>query len=252
VSLLVVALALVVAAADPAPAGAPVAGAAADLVAVPIAALTQAEIIAREEAAIVALGTYRVRFTKRERIDGRLQEAQTYELLIRPAGAAPLAIVGEAVGGNVQGRKLLYNGALRRDEFLVREGGLLGIAGSLWLSLDSGMAREDSNHPMTNMGFASVIAYIKADAQKTAPFGGHVRVRAGVDVDGYCILWRTPPGAANTYCREAYICFDPQTFLIRRVTLYDASGIKEDLRYQVLAQGLSPAPTAFTPAGAGL
>lgn len=248
---LVVALALVVVGADPAPApptAAPPVAPPSD----PVAALSQAEIIAREEAAIVALGTYRVRFTKRERIDGRLQDAQTYELLIKPAGAAPLAIVGEAVAGDVKGRKLLYNGALRRDEFLVREGGLFSVAGSLWLSLDSAMARQDSNHPMINMGFSSVIEYIKSDAEKTAPLGGHIRARAGLDVDGYCILWRTPPGATGTYCREAYICFDPKTFLIRRVTLYDASGVKEDLRYHVLAQGLAPAAATFTPAGAGL
>lgn len=216
----------------------------------PFATATAEELVLREQASVAALGTYRLRFTKDELVDGKMTGVQVTEVLVRQS---PPAVVAEIVSGVSRGQRFLYNPAIRKDELRVVDAGLLGIIGGLWININSPLTRADTNHPVTNLGLGPILKHIKNDVDLAKAFGGHVRHDVGFDDHGaWCIRWTAPKDAKNLYCRESVLCTDPKTSLLTSAKIADERGVFEDLRFEVLAQNLVVAESAFTPEGAGL
>lgn len=200
--------------------------------------------------ALGELGTYRVRLTKAERISGELLPSQVMELEIRES---PRAIRGEVVGGPAKGRKLLYNQKLRAKELRVREAGLLRFAGAVWLDLDSSLAKKDTTHAITDLGYGALLELLGRDLEKGKAFGGHSRKDEGFDHRGsWCIRFTAPQGGKGLYADEALVCFEPASGLMSRIEVSDGGKVKERFEYELLDQGLSLKDEDFTPDAFGL
>ncbi|MFZ5440923.1 MAG: DUF1571 domain-containing protein, partial [Myxococcota bacterium] len=100
-------------------------------------------LLALSAQAIGELGPYQYIMVKQERIRGELQGEQTIRTTIREE---PNAIRLEYLKGPAAGRKLIYNSAVKKSEFRVREAGFLSVIGGLWLPVNSDLTRGDSNH----------------------------------------------------------------------------------------------------------
>lgn len=195
------------------------------------------------------LGIYRVTLEKAERVDGEVLPPQTLELLVREK---PQAIYVEFVKGPAKGRRILYNSELRKDELRVKEAGILGFAGALWLSLDSGMTRKDSNHPVNMLGFGPMVALLEKEIATARPFGGLRRTSAGFENGLWCSRYEAPPGAKGLYAKWTRICGDPVVGLPSTIEVHDAKGFRERLRFTNVRREKRPPPGAFTLEGHGL
>lgn len=206
-------------------------------------------LLQKEQAAAAALGTYRVRFKKNERINGTMSGTQTMELLVRQAPT--FAVVAEVKAGPNTGRRFLYNAALNKDELYVRESGLLSVVG-VWFKIDNAITRIDTNHPVTNLGLAPLLGHIRNDQVRGQQLGGHTRVDEGADKDGnWCMRWTAPKGATGLYAEVSLFCVDPKTYLLKTGVIHDKKGLLEEISFEILERNLTVSDAAFTPEGAG-
>jgi hypothetical protein len=209
-----------------------------------------ADLVQIGKNAALALQTYSARLTKQERIGGELQDPQTAVVWVQPS---PLALRVEFVEGSSKGRRLLYNSALRAGELRAREGGFLGIAGALWVGVDSSLTRRDSNHPITDIGFAALMELIAKDFTQVAATGAHARANEGPDSEGlYCILFTAPSGVSGLYAASARLCIDPLLGLPVRTEITDRQGFLERYVYRDVKANLALPGNHFTVEGAGL
>lgn len=192
-----------------------------------------AELIRLGREGVRRLGTYRARLTKQERIAGRVRPPQTLEIVVRPA---PRAIRLEYLEGPKAGRKVVWN-AERPRQIRVREAGILGLA-SLWLDVDGGLAHGDTNHDVTDLGFAPLLDLVERDLRKAVPHGGHRRQDEGFDADGnYCLTFSAPAGAVGLYAARTRLCVDLQLAVPVEIEVQDRAGFLERYHYtQVRAQ----------------
>lgn len=164
--------------------------------------------------------------------------AQTIQLTIRER---PQAIRAEFVAGPAAGRKVIYDSTVRRDEVRVREAGLLGLAGAVWLGIDNPLTRRDTNHPIVHLGFAPLIALLRADFERATRFGGFARQDDGFDREGrYCTRYTAPASATGLYAKAARIAVDPEQMLPTRVEVDDAKGPLEVMAYRDVAPAATP------------
>lgn len=213
-------------------------------------ALAPDDLLELGRRAMGELGTYRVRLTKSERVSGELLPAQILELDIRES---PRAIRGEVVGGPAKGRKLLYNEKLRAEELRVREAGFLKFAGAVWLNIDSSLAKKDTRHPITDLGYGPLLTLLGKDLKAGKAFGGHTRKDEGFDKSGsWCIRFNAPKGAKGLYADEALVCFEPGSGLMSRIEISDGGVLLERFAYELLATNLKLTDQDFTPDAAGL
>jgi hypothetical protein len=174
------------------------------------------------------MSIYRMRMTKRERVGGKVRNAQDVDVLVREH---PLAVRAEWVGGDAKGRKLLFDEGLRKKEMRVHEAGLLGMVGAVWIDINGGLAHGDTNHKVTEMPLSSLLDQLQADFDRAAPVGGFAREDLGWDASAHwCILFTAPP-KVPTYAQTARICIDPVARLPAEVEIHDAKGFLEDFRY---------------------
>lgn len=212
--------------------------------------LDASDLIQIGRTAARALGTYSTRLTKQERIGGELQDPQIAMVWVQPS---PLALRVEFVEGSAKGRRLLYNTALRTDELRAKEGGFLGIAGAIWVGVNSSLTRRDSSHPITDIGFAPLIELIAKDFKGAESAGGHARKNEGPDAAGlYCILFTAPSAATGLYATSARLCIDPVLGLPMRTEITDAQGFLERYIYSDVKPNLSLPSDHFTLEGAKL
>ena len=215
-----------------------------------IESVPAADLITMGRTAAGALRTYSTRLTKQERIDGELQDPQTAMVWVKPE---PLALRMEFVEGDAKGRRLLYNSALRKDQLRARESGFLGIAGAIWVGIDSSLTRGDSNHPITDVGFTPLMELIGKDFATAAAAGGHSRSNEGPDEEGlYCVLFTAPANVPELYATSARLCIDPVLGLPMRTEITDREGFLERYVYRDVKPNLALPSDHFTPEGAGL
>jgi hypothetical protein len=201
-------------------------------------------------AALKEMGTYRARMLKQERIDGELQQPQTLAIHVRQE---PHAVFLRVVSGPGAGRMALYNPQLRKGEMRAREAGLLGLVGGVWLSLDSKLARRDTNHVITDIGFGPIIDLIERDFHAGQRFGGHARKDEGYDGAGaWCIRLAAPPGASGLYAQSCLMCIDPAHGVPTRIEVFSASGLKERFEFSDVRPKSPERRGDFTPEGMGL
>jgi hypothetical protein len=207
-------------------------------------------LLAHARAAVANLGDYRVRLVKQERVKGKVLPPQTLEATVR---ARPPAIRIEFRAGPAAGRKLLYNAALRPGEMRVREPGLLGMAGALWIGLDNPLARGDTNRRVTDLGFAPFIDLLARDFELARPAGGHTQRDAGLDASGrWVVTFVAPTGARGLSAETAKLTIDLALGMPIVLESRDANGLVESYRYELLDQQLNLKDEVFTPEGAGL
>jgi hypothetical protein len=214
-----------------------------------LARIPQDALVAMGRQGVAALGTYKARLVKRERVRGSMGQAQTLELTVR---SEPFAFRLEYKSGPSSGRRALYNVEIKRDEIRIKEGGMLGIAGALWLQLDNPLTRMDTNHRATEIGFAALLGLIEADMGKAKAAGiAHSRKDEGFDGDAYCCVFTAPPGVTGLYAVSTRVGFDIASSLPIIVEAHDAHGLLETYRYSNVERA-SVGGDFFTLKGASL
>ena len=210
----------------------------------------QDELIDLGLRAIEQLGTYQYTMVKRERVKGELLPAQDIVTSVREK---PFAVRLEYVGGPGKGRRVLYNPEVRKDDFRVREAGFLSIAGALWISLDSSLAKGDSNHTCREAGIGNLLRRFRSDLGRSKQFGGYTVKHEGWDARGHsCSLYTAPNGGKGFELAASRICTDLESAIPSKVEGFDASGamVESYVFSDLSAKDLGDA--FFTPNGAGL
>ncbi len=207
-------------------------------------------LIEQGQAAVAALGTYSYRMKKQERVKGELVPPQEIIATVREA---PFAVRLEYLKGPGAGRKLLFNPAVRKTQFRVREAGFLSIFGALWIEVDSGLAKKDSNHTIGEAGFGNLLARFLHDFQKAAPLGGFGVKHEGWNAQGhFCSLWTSPNGGKGFDSATSRICTDLGNGLPASVEGFDAKGtLLETYAFSEVTARTLP-NSFFEPDGAGL
>lgn len=199
---------------------------------------------------VQALGTYRYKMIKQERVKGTLLPVQEINATVRDD---PFAVRLEYVAGPGKGRQLLYNPSVKKGQLRVREAGFLAIAGALWIDLDSGLTKNDSNRSITDTGFGALIRRLWANHLRSQPEGGFPPTYEGWDDKGhYCVNFASPNQGRGYDSATTRICTDPATDLPARVEAFDLQlNLLE--RYEFLyVHSVKVPDDYFTPAGAGL
>jgi hypothetical protein len=174
------------------------------------------------KAAASQMGTYESRVVKRERVSGKLLKPQTLHLTVRQE---PRAVRLEILEGPAKGRKVVYDSTVKKNELRVREAGILGLTGPMWLDVNSKLARGDTNHPIMDFAFTSIIGVLEDSFKEGEALGGFTRKDEGFDAAGrYCITFTAPPGGQHLYATRARICMDPVLALPVIMEIDDAHG----------------------------
>jgi hypothetical protein len=211
--------------------------------------LSAAEIVALGRQSLDNLGIYQARVTREERVRGTLCGPDVVEVTVREK---PRAVVLAFVEGEHKGRRAFYSADLRPRDMLARESGVLGLI-SVWLSLDSSLARRYTNHRITEVGFGAMIDVMQSDQDKAAAVGGFHRSDEGFDGrELYCMFFVAPAGAKGLYSTRLRYCVDGKLALPMKIEVFDDKGRREYVEYQDLQTRLAPSKEFFTPKGAGL
>ena len=174
------------------------------------------------KAAASQMGTYEARVVKRERVSGKLLKPQTIHLTVRQS---PRAVRLEILDGPAMGRRVVYDSQVKKNELRVREAGVLGLAGPMWIDIHSDLTRSDTNHPISDFAFTSIIGVLEDSFQKGQALGGYTRKDEGFDAAGrYCITFTAPAGGKHLYAARARICMDPVLALPVIMEIDDAQG----------------------------
>lgn len=220
-----------------------------DEIAAAIRELPPEALLAAGQKALAQLGTYSARLVKQERVGGKLEPAQTLKLLLRED---PLAVRIDFVEGPAKGRKVLFDSSTRPKEMRVKEPGMLGMVGALWLNLDNGLARRDTNHRVTDLGLGALLRLMKKDVEGSRPHGGLIRRDEGFDARGrYCVVYTAPPNARGLYAQKTRVCFDVETLLPMEVQVHDRHGLLETFAWSEIAPASADEKT-FSLEAAGL
>ncbi len=99
-------------------------------------------------------------FRKQERIDGKLNEAETALLKFQK----PFKVYMKFTGGPSTGTEALYVEGSYENKLLVRRGGILGV---MTLSLDprGSLAMSENRHPVTELGFGFLLAEFRRNIE---------------------------------------------------------------------------------------
>ena len=214
-----------------------------------LVALSIDDLIALGKKSLAGLGVYGVRLVKQERVKGMLLDPQTLELVLRDR---PLAVRATFVAGPAKGRRLVYNAELRKDELRVREGGFFGLL-AVWVNLDSGLTRGDTNHRATDLGFGALLDLISRDLELARPHGGFSRTDEGFDDRGlFCMRFDAPRGVIGLSGDRTRICIDVALGLPLRTEVYGGAELLERYVFEKVSPRLVVPPNYFTPEAAGL
>jgi len=214
-----------------------------------LAATPQDALVAMGRQGVAALRTYRARLLKQERINGKLVEPQALDITVQ---ADCRAFRIDFVKGPAKGRRVLYNAELRPTELRVKEAGMLGLAGALWIDLDNPMTRRDTNHRASELGFLALLDLIDADMKRAQAGGGHSRRDEGIGKTGlFGSVYTAPKDLPGLYAVSTRIGFELASSLLMEVEVTDREGLLETYRYESVSS-VSLAPDFFTPKAAGL
>ncbi|MFO0615582.1 MAG: DUF1571 domain-containing protein [Polyangiaceae bacterium] len=215
-----------------------------------VEAVPTAELLEIGRASIAKLGVYELSLVNEERIKGKLRGPERIRAVVREA---PKAARLEFVEGPAKGRKVLYNAELRREEMRVREPGLLGVAGGIWLRLDNPLAKADSLHPVTDIGFGPLLGQLAKDLERSTPYGGHARRDLGFDGDGHWVIeFTAPSGVSGLDAERAKLTIDLAVGLPAAIEAFDARGLLERHRYTLVRQNITAPPGFFEPKAFGV
>jgi Protein of unknown function (DUF1571) len=184
--------------------------------------LSRLEFLDKSEVLIKELGTYRMKMVAQERVDGTLLDPQE---MITTVQETPFAVRLDYASGPGKGRVVLYNSALNKTRFRVRETGFLSIVGAIWLDLDSGFAKKESNHTVLDSGLMNLANRFRRDHLRAEKEGGFVGTHEGWNNKGsWCSLYLSPNGGKGYDTYSTRICTDPLTRYPSKVEGFDSKG----------------------------
>jgi len=199
-------------------------------------------LIASGREAVRKMGAYRARLIKTERIKGEIRPAQTIDILVRPS---PHAVRLEFIAGPKSGRRVIWREDNRPSEILVREGGILGLT-SLWLDSSGSLARGDTNHAVSEIGFANLFDVMERDLAKGKSQAGHVWKDLGLDGSGlYQVEFIAAPGTRGVYGQRTRFGIDPNLHVPVDIEVFDAQGLLERYQYKNVRTRQSYKPSDF-------
>jgi hypothetical protein len=203
------------------------------------------DIVAGGRASLEALGPYRVLLSKRERIEGKLQELQLRRLTVRER---PFALLVLSEKGGTVGRRILFDAQRDPHHLLIREPGVLGWIGWIHLAADDPRIFKSTNHPPTDVGFGAMLRMISQDLDQAKPFGGYQRTDEGRNERGhYCVRFDAPPGAGKLYATRSLVCLDPASWLPLEMTVWDEQGLLETYQFNELVPNAPGAAAELAP-----
>lgn len=184
--------------------------------------LPRLEFLDKSEANINQLGTYRMKMVAQERVDGTLLDPQE---IITTVQENPFAVRLDYAAGPGKGRVILYNPAVNKGRFRVRETGFLSIVGAIWLDIDSGFAKKESNHTVLDSGLMNLARRFRRDHLRSEKEGGFVEKHEGWNNKGaWCSLYLSPNGGKGYDSFSTRICTDPVTRFPTKVEGFDDKG----------------------------
>jgi hypothetical protein len=215
-----------------------------------MANLDRLEFLKKSEDEIARLGTYRYKMVKQERVDGTMLDPQEILVTIQET---PFAIRMDNRAGPGAGRLMLYNPAIKKDRFRVREAGFLSIVGAIWLDVDSGFAKKESNHTVLDAGLGNLARRFRRDHLRSLGEGNFVEKHEGWNAKGaWCALYLSPNKGKGWDSYSTRICTDPVSRLPTKVESYDEAGRMLE-RYEFSnVEKIEVAKDFFTLEGAGL
>ncbi|MFZ5445710.1 MAG: DUF1571 domain-containing protein, partial [Myxococcota bacterium] len=117
--------------------------------------------------------------------------------------------------------KLVYNSAVKKSEFRVREAGFLSVIGGLWLPVNSDLTRGDSNHTVPEAGLGSLVRRLQQD-QKRAGARLGVKHEGWNDAGHFCSVYILPDGGKGFDNARTRVCMDPLVGVPMKIEGFDA------------------------------
>jgi len=138
----------------------------------------------------------------------------------------PRGIYMKWLDGPWKGRELVYNEVLNKDKIRVREGGLLGKAGALWLDYTGDLARRGTNHTVPEMGLKFFMDILQKDWKHAQGTNDLKRVNKGIQLlDGrkvYVMEITLPKDPkAGYYCYRSIQYIDYEAAFEPKIENYD-------------------------------
>lgn len=208
------------------------------------------DLIEMGQRAVKGLGTYSYQMNKQERVKGDMLPVQEVRTTVRES---PFSVRLEFIGGPGKGRRLLFNPAVRKDQFRVREAGVLSILGALWINVDSSLAKKDSNHSVREAGMGNLLSRFMRDYDRAAPLGGFAVKHEGWNAKGhYCSVWSSPNNGVGFDSAFSRICTDLKTGMPAKVETWDRDHVQLEKYEFADVKKETVADDFFKPEGAGL
>jgi hypothetical protein len=176
---------------------------------------------------------YELWMRREERIRGRwpAQPALNYIKF----SSHPLRIyVRWLAGGAKAGQEVLYDETRRKDAMYGHLGGFLGGI-STWTSLDGPLARDNSNHPITDLSLQSVTRILAAEQalyreEGASPAPQEVAVERVHGFRCVALTWVAP--SPRHYAGKTRMCFDLSLPIVRQIESWnDAGQLQERLQF---------------------
>ncbi len=180
-------------------------------------------ILARSEARLKSLGTYQVKMSRVERVDGRLQPEEEVILSVH---RQPKEVRLQWASGPGQGREVIYSTRVDARSLFVHMPKTAIPLPTMKMPIDSPMVTRSSRHSITEAGFDTIIANLRKSvdqvdaasaAQGRAAYRG-VEKPPGLDRPSHVFTRRSPSGETWT------VFLDARTLLPSMVVAKDASG----------------------------
>jgi Protein of unknown function (DUF1571) len=180
-------------------------------------------ILARSEAKLRSLGTYQVKMSRVERIDGRLQPEEEVILSIH---RQPKEVRLQWASGPSQGREVIYSTRVDDRSLFVHMPKSAIPLPTMKMAIDSPMVARSSRHSITEAGFDTIIENLRKSvdqvdaanaAQGRAAYRG-VEKPSDLDRPSHVFTRRSPNGETWT------VFLDARTLFPSMVVAKDASG----------------------------
>eukprot|EP00913_Durusdinium_trenchii_P008919 g8385.t1 len=161
------------------------------------------------------VGSYSATFYRRERVAGRLLDAEVMKLKMRHE---PFSVYMKWVVGD-KGRELLFVKGQHKDKMLVKLGGVKGrLIPVVKLTPDGDTAMEESRHPVTEIGLMHLAKTIIAFRQQDLALKSGVTCRmfdnqVVNDVSCFCFVVEYANEQASKMYRKSVIFIDKETHL---------------------------------------
>lgn len=170
---------------------------------------------------------YEFAMTRQERVNGQWQ-AQPARMSVRYRHSPRQIQARWLPGGARAGQSLWYDETQRPDQMYGNLGGLLGFA-SMWVALDSPLARAQSNHTVRDLGLQYIAALLDQNARSLRAMGRtekptQITLVQETGQRMVAVTWELPSGPPQFYAKKVQLVFDLKNPWPRVVTTWNKSG----------------------------